>query len=154
MSSWPIKGSRLRCRGQIPEKRSAVLFFSQKQKLNQHPPKPPKRLLKHIWDVLWRNIRDFFWQNGPQNGKIEKIEKSKLLKNCTLKWKITLESVIRDPSWVQISCNTSCNFLRFFFVPLCYFWQDFVWSLIIIKENSSEIERGNNSFKNFLFWTC
>ena len=112
--------SRLRCRGQIPEKRSAVLFFSQKQKLNQHPPKPPKRLLKHIWDVLWRNIRDFFWQNGPQNGKIEKIEKSKLLKNCTLKWKITLESVIRDPSWVQISCNTSCNFLRFFCSPVLF----------------------------------
>ena len=81
------------------------------------PQKTLKWHLGHICDVLWRNIRDFFWQNGPQNGKIEKIEKSKLLKNCTLKWKITLESVIRDPSWVQISCNTSCNFLRFFLFP-------------------------------------
>ena len=42
-------------------------------------PKNPKNdYSKHIWDVFWRNIRDFFAKNGPQNGKIEKFKKSKL----------------------------------------------------------------------------
>ena len=42
----------------------------------------------------------------------------RLKKNCKFEWKMTLDSVIRHPPWVQISCNTSRNFLEVYFVAL------------------------------------
>ena len=51
----------------------------------------------------------------------------KLKKNCTLEWKLPFDSIIRDPPWVQISCNTFCNFFKVFLWPVLWGSKDGVF---------------------------
>ena len=84
-------------------------------------PENPKNDYLNISEMFSEGIIGKLVQKFVQKTvEMRKSKNRNYKKNCTLEWKMTVGSVIRDPPWVQIRCNTFCNFLKVFFVDLCY----------------------------------